>query len=131
MNLIQEIGFDNSFSFVYSQRPGTPAAELEDGTSEEEKKTRLAILQRRITQQAFDISAAMAGTVQRILVSGFSPKDPGKMQGRSENNRLVHFSTVDARLIGKFADIVITETSPNSLHGELVASELDSDFDLH
>ncbi|MCZ2720544.1 tRNA (N6-isopentenyl adenosine(37)-C2)-methylthiotransferase MiaB [Marinomonas sp. 15G1-11] len=130
MNLIQEIGFDNSFSFVYSPRPGTPAAELEDDTTEELKKQRLAILQRRIIQQAFDISANMMGTVQRILVSGFSPKDPGRMQGRSENNRLVNFPTVDARLIGKFADILITQTSPNSLHGELVNSELEDDFDL-
>ena len=94
------------------------------------KKQRLAILQRRIIQQAFDISANMMGSVQRILVSGFSPKDPGRMQGRSENNRLVNFPTVDARLIGKFADILITQTSPNSLHGELVNSELEDDFDL-
>lgn len=130
MNLIQEIGFDNSFSFIYSPRPGTPASELQDDTSEEVKKQRLAILQRRIIQQAFDISANMMGSVQRILVSGFSPKDPGRMQGRSENNRLVNFPTVDARLIGKFADILITQTSPNSLHGELVNSELEDDFDL-
>ncbi|WP_191602997.1 tRNA (N6-isopentenyl adenosine(37)-C2)-methylthiotransferase MiaB [Marinomonas algicola] len=130
MNLIQEIGFDNSFSFIYSPRPGTPASELADDTTEELKKQRLAILQRRIIQQAFDISANMMGSVQRILVSGFSPKDPGRMQGRSENNRLVNFPTVDARLIGKFADILITQTSPNSLHGELVNSELEDDFDL-
>jgi len=130
MGLIQEIGFDNSFSFVYSQRPGTPAAELEDNTTEELKKQRLAILQRRIIQHAFDISANMLGSVQRILVSGFSPKDPGRMQGRSENNRLVNFPTVDPRLVGKFADVLITQTSPNSLHGELVNSELEADFDL-
>ncbi len=130
MNLIQEIGFDNSFSFVYSQRPGTPAAELEDDTTEELKKQRLAILQRRIIQHAFDISANMLGSVERILVSGFSPKDPGKMQGRSENNRLVNFPTVDPQLVGKFADVLITQTSPNSLHGELVNSELEADFDL-
>ena len=131
MNLIQEIGFDNSFSFVYSARPGTPAAELADETSEETKKQRLAILQRRVIQQAFDISLAMAGSVQRILVSGYSPRDPGKMQGRSENNRIVNFATVDSKLIGKFADIVITDTSPNSLMGELISSELDSDFVLN
>lgn len=131
MNLIQTIGFDNSFSFVYSQRPGTPAAEMEDDTPEEIKKQRLAILQRRIIQQAFDISLNMSGTVQRVLVSGYSPKDPGKMQGRSENNRLVNFSAIDTRLIGKFVDVIITDTSPNSLVGELISSELDADFRLH
>lgn len=131
MNLIQEIGFDHSFSFVYSQRPGTPAANLEDTTPEEVKKERLAILQRRIVQQAYDISLSMVGQIERILVSGYSPRDPGKMQGRTENNRIVNFPATNAMLIGKFADVVITEAYPNSLLGELVSSELDIDFVLH
>ncbi|TPE47604.1 tRNA (N6-isopentenyl adenosine(37)-C2)-methylthiotransferase MiaB [Maribrevibacterium harenarium] len=130
MNLIQEIGFDHSFSFVYSQRPGTPAAQLDDDTPEEVKKQRLAILQRRISQQAFDISLSMVGNIERILVSGYSPRDPGQMQGRTENNRIVNFSATDAALIGKFADVVITDAYSNSLLGELVASELESDFQL-
>ncbi|TBR43210.1 tRNA (N6-isopentenyl adenosine(37)-C2)-methylthiotransferase MiaB [Marinomonas agarivorans] len=130
MNLIQEIGFDHSFSFVYSQRPGTPAAELEDDTPEELKKQRLAILQRRINQQSYDISQAMIGSTQRILVTGYSPRDPGKMQGRTENNRIVNFPAIDARLIGKFADVIITDAFPNSLLGELISSELESSYSL-
>lgn len=128
MNLIQEIGFDHSFSFVYSQRPGTPAAELDDDTPEEVKKQRLSILQRRIVQQAFDISLSMVGNTERILVSGYSPRDPGQMQGRTENNRIVNFRAIDPQLIGKFADVVITEALPNSLLGELVSSELENTF---
>ncbi|RDL43906.1 tRNA (N6-isopentenyl adenosine(37)-C2)-methylthiotransferase MiaB [Marinomonas piezotolerans] len=130
MNLIQEIGFDHSFSFVYSQRPGTPAAQLDDTTPEEVKKERLAILQRRIVQQAYDISLSMVGNIERILVSGYSPRDPGKLQGRTENNRIVNFQADDPQLIGKFADVVITDAYPNSLLGELAGSELDSDFEL-
>jgi tRNA-2-methylthio-N6-dimethylallyladenosine synthase len=130
MNLIQEIGFDHSFSFVYSQRPGTPASNLEDDTPEDVKKERLAILQRRISQQAYDISLSMVGEVQRILISGYSPRDPGQLQGRTENNRIVNFRAFDPQLIGKFADVVITDAYPNSLLGELVGSELDSDFVL-
>lgn len=130
MNLIQEIGFDHSFSFVYSQRPGTPAAELEDDTPEETKKQRLAILQRRINQQSYDISQAMIGTTQRILVTGYSPRDPGRMQGRTENNRIVNFPAIEAQLIGKFADVIITDAYPNSLLGELISSELESNYSL-
>ncbi len=125
MNLIHQIGFDNSFSFVYSQRPGTPASDLPDDTDEATKKQRLALLQRRITSQAMDISQAMVGTTQRVLVSGYSKKDPGMMQGRSENNRAVNFSAGDPNLIGHFADIHITHAFPNSLKGDIVASELD------
>lgn len=131
MNLIQEIGFDHSFSFIYSQRPGTPASDLEDDTPEDTKKERLNILQRRIIQQAYDISQAMIGTTQRILVSGYSPRDPGKMQGRTENNRIVNFPAIDVQLIGKFADVIITDAYPNSLLGELISSELESDFAVH
>ena len=125
MNLIHEIGFDNSFSFIYSPRPGTPAAELPDATDDETKKQRLQILQRRIVSQAMDISMAMVGTEQRILVSGFSKKDPGKLQGRTENNRVVNFQCDDPDLIGRFATVRILEAYPNSLAGELLHSELD------
>lgn len=125
MNLIHQIGFDNSFSFIYSPRPGTPAAELPDDTDEETKKKRLQILQRRITSQAMEISSAMVGSEQRILVSGFSKRDPGKLQGRTENNRVVNFQCSDPDLIGRFAVVRILEAYPNSLAGELVSSELD------
>lgn len=130
MNLIQEIGFDHSFSFIYSQRPGTPASDLEDNISEDVKKQRLAILQRRIKQHAYDYSQAMIGTTQRILVSGYSPRDPGQMQGRTENNRIVNFSAVEPQLVGKFADVIITNAYPNSLLGEMISSELELEFEL-
>jgi tRNA-2-methylthio-N6-dimethylallyladenosine synthase len=130
MNLIQEIGFDHSFSFIYSQRPGTPASNLEDDTPDDVKKERLSILQRRISQQAYDISLSMVGEVKRILISGYSPRDPGQLQGRTENNRIVNFRAFDPQLIGKFADVVITDAYPNSLLGELINSELDTDFVL-
>ena len=94
------------------------------------KKERLSILQRRISQQAYDISLSMVGEIQRILISGYSPRDPGQLQGRTENNRIVNFRAFDPQLIGKFADVVITDAYPNSLLGELVSSELDSDFVL-
>ncbi len=128
MNLIQEIGFDNSFSFIYSARPGTPAAELPDDTPEETKKLRLSILQQRISTQALRISQGMLNTTQRILVSGYSPKDPGMLQGRTENNRVVNFRSDNPDLIGRFADIRILEAFPNTLRGELSASELDQNF---
>ncbi|KZZ09648.1 tRNA (N6-isopentenyl adenosine(37)-C2)-methylthiotransferase MiaB, partial [Oleiphilus sp. HI0078] len=91
MKLINDVGFDASFSFIYSARPGTPAADLPDETSEEVKKQRLQILQQRILQQAQDISRKMVGNTERILVTGFSKKDPGELQGRTENNRVVNF----------------------------------------
>ncbi len=124
MKLITDIGFDTSFSFIYSARPGTPAADLEDDTPEEVKKQRLAILQQRINQHAQDISRKMVGTQQRILVTGFSKKDPGELQGRTENNRVVNFKAWqdrrDAELIGRFVDVTITEALPNSLRGERI-----------
>lgn len=119
MKLIEDIGFDVSFSFVYSARPGTPAAELPDATDEATKKKRLQILQTRINQQAQDISRKMVGTQQRILVSGPSKKDPGQLQGRTENNRVVNFRCDDRSLIGGFTDVTILEALPNSLRGEL------------
>jgi tRNA-2-methylthio-N6-dimethylallyladenosine synthase len=131
MDLIQEIGFDHSFSFIYSQRPGTPASDLEDVLSEDDKKQRLAILQRRIKQHAYDYSQAMIGSTQRILVSGYSPRDPGQMQGRTENNRIVNFSAAEPQLVGKFADVIITNAYPNSLLGEMISSELELGFELN
>lgn len=119
MNLINDIGFDHSFSFVYSPRPGTPAAELPDDTPEAVKKERLNILQSRIQQQALAISRAMVGTRQRILVEGVSRKDPGELCGRTENNRVVNFKSTDIDLIGEFVDVEINEALPNSLRGHL------------
>jgi len=120
MNLIHEIGFDHSFSFVYSARPGTPAADLPDATDEATKKQRLSILQQRIIVQTQAISDAMVDSEQRILVSGFSKKDPGKLQGRTENNRVVNFPADDPELIGQFVDVRIVQAFPNSLAGALL-----------
>ena len=120
MKLIDDIGFDASFSFIYSARPGTPASDLPDSTDEETKKSRLHILQARINQQAQAISRQMVGTRQRILVTGPSRKDPGQLQGRTENNRVVNFSAADHGLIGKFVDVNVGEALPNSLRGALI-----------
>lgn len=121
MKLIEDIGFDLSFSFIYSARPGTPASDLPDDTPEDEKKRRLALLQHRINQQAQEISRRMVGSTQRILVDGISRKDPGQLQGRTENNRVVNFRHDDDDMIGKFVDVVIEEALPNSLRGSFVA----------
>ena len=117
MNLISDIGFDQSFSFIYSARPGTPAAELPDNTPVEVKKQRLSLLQQRINQQAMTISRRMVGTCERILVSGVSRKDPGQLQGRTENNRVVNFSCSDHTRIGEFCTVNIDQALPNSLRG--------------
>ena len=119
MKLIEEVGFDTSFSFIYSARPGTPAAELADDTPEDVKKKRLHILQSRISQQAQAISRRMVGSKQRILVTGVSKKDPGQLAGRTENNRVVNFSCLDHDLIGNFATVAVIEALPNSLRGVL------------
>ena len=119
MKLIEEIGFDTSFSFIYSARPGTPAAELVDEVPESVKKQRLHILQARIAQQAQQISEAMVGTTQRILVTGYAKRDPGQLSGRTENNRVVNFSSQDIELIGEFAEVEITAAYTNSLLGRL------------
>ena len=121
MKLVEDIGFDSSFSFVYSARPGTPAAELPDETDEETKKQRLQILQNRIIQQAQLISRRMVGSSQKILVTGVSKKDPGQLQGRTENNRVVNFSSADTSLVGQFVLVDIMEALPNSLRGMLRA----------
>ena len=119
MQLIEDVGFDHSFSFIYSARPGTPAADLPDDVPMAVKKARLARLQERINQMAADISQSMVDTVQRILVEGRSRKDPSQLRGRTENNRVVNFDG-DASLIGEFVDVRIREALPNSLRGDLV-----------
>ncbi|PIE42858.1 MAG: tRNA (N6-isopentenyl adenosine(37)-C2)-methylthiotransferase MiaB [Gammaproteobacteria bacterium] len=123
MKLIDAIGFDMSFSFVYSARPGTPAADLPDDTDNETKKHRLRILQNRINQNAQSISRKMVGSQQRILVTGYSKKDPGQYQGRTENNRVVNFNVDDPNLIGHFVDVAIVQALPNSLRGERVDNQ--------
>ena len=120
MELIDAIGFDLSFSFIYSARPGTPAADLEDGVPQEEKKRRLGLLQHRINQNAQQISRQMVGSTQCILVDGISKKDPGQLQGRTENNRVVNFRHDDDELIGQFVEVFIEDALPNSLRGEFV-----------
>ena len=122
MNLIADIGFDQSFSFVYSARPGTPAAAFADETSMQEKKHRLAVLQARINQQAMQISQAMVGTLQTVLVEKPSKKSNRQMSGRTENMRWVNFDA-DSSCIGQFVDVVITEALPNSLRGRLTVSQ--------
>jgi tRNA-2-methylthio-N6-dimethylallyladenosine synthase len=119
LDLIDEVGFDNAFSFVYSPRPGTPAAAFPDDVSAEVKSHRLAILQRRLREQAEAISRAMVGTVQTVLVEGPSRKDPRQLCGRTENNRVVNF-TAGRGLIGHMAEVRIREALPNSLRGEVI-----------
>ena len=121
MRLIEEIGFDQSFSFIYSARPGTPAADLPDDTPMSIKKERLVVLQARLAGQAMRISESMVGEVQRILVTGLSRKDPGQLQGRTENNRVVNFASSNHALIGGFTDVEIGEALPNSLRGRLIS----------
>jgi len=120
MALIEEIGFDHSFSFIYSARPGTPAAAFPDDVPHSVKQQRLAELQKRIIEMAAVISGSMVGSVQRVLVERVSKKDSAQLAGRTENNRWVNF-TAEPEMIGQFVDVRITEALPNSLRGELVA----------
>jgi len=122
MDLIEAVGFDQSFSFIYSQRPGTPAADMPDEVPVSEKKTRLARLQKRINEMAAGISNAMVGNIERILVEKVSRKSNEQVSGRTENNRVVNFDGARS-LIGRFVDVRITEALPNSLRGELVSVE--------
>jgi tRNA-2-methylthio-N6-dimethylallyladenosine synthase len=126
MKLIEDVGFDSSFSFIYSPRPGTPALELEDSTPAEVKSARLSRLQKRIDEQAQVISQAMVGSVQRVLVEGTSKKDAHELAGRTDNNRIVNFAggfANSARLINTFVDVRITSALPHSLRGEIVIRE--------
>ncbi len=119
MRLIDEVGFDVSFSFVYSPRPGTPAAELPDDTPPEVKSARLARLQARIEELERQVNRAMLGTVQRVLVEGVSKKDANELAGRTDNNRVVNFCGATA-LIGQFVEVEITQVVRHTLRGELV-----------
>jgi len=118
MNLIAEIEFDHSFSFIYSRRPGTPASSFNDDVPLETKKERLSILQARINTMAMEISRGMVGKTKRILIEGFSKKNVNELRGKTENNRTVNFVGPKS-LIGEFADVLITKALPNSLRAEL------------
>lgn len=118
MRLIEEVGFDSSFSFIYSPRPGTPAASIEDNTPADVKLARLQRLQSVIDAQARQISATMVGTRQRVLVDDHARKDVRELSGRTDNNRVVNFAGPDA-LIGRFVDLVITQALPHSLRGRV------------
>jgi tRNA-2-methylthio-N6-dimethylallyladenosine synthase len=118
MKLVEDVGFDSSFSFIYSARPGTPAIDLADTTPLAVKQERLQRLQARIEEQAQAISRAMVGTMQRILVEGFAKKDERELRGRTDNNRVVNF-VGHPRLIGLFVDVLITSAQPHSLRGEI------------
>ncbi len=122
MKLIDDVGFDGSFSFIYSARPGTPAADLADDTPQDVKLARLARLQKRIDEQAQAVSQSMVGSVQRILVEGHARKDAAELAGRTDNNRVVNFPG-PARLINQFIDVRITSALPHSLRGEVVIRE--------
>ncbi|AWL11487.1 tRNA-2-methylthio-N(6)-dimethylallyladenosine synthase [Saliniradius amylolyticus] len=124
MDLIQAVDYDLSFSFIYSARPGTPAADLPDDVSEETKKQRLYLLQQRLNQQAQRIARNMLDTEQRILVEGPSKKNPMELSGRTENNRVVNFEG-SPDMIGEFVDVRITDVFSNSLRGEVLRREAD------
>jgi tRNA-2-methylthio-N6-dimethylallyladenosine synthase len=120
MKLIDDVGFDHSFSFIYSARPGTPAAALPDNTALAVKKQRLARLQQDISSRAEQYSRAMVGTIQRVLVEGASRKSENQISGRTENNRVANLDG-SFELIGSFVDVKITAAFPNSLQGEIIA----------
>ena len=122
MKLIDEVGFDASFSFIFSPRPGTPAADMADDTPAEVKTARLMRLQKRIEELAFTVSESMVGTVQRVLVEGVSKKHEHELAGRTDNNRIVNFAGAP-RLINTFAEVRITAALPHSLRGEVVTHE--------
>lgn len=118
--LIEEVGFDFSYSFVFSARPGTPAAQFADELDLDAKEARLQILKQRLNAQTQAISAGMVGSVQRVLAEGVSKKNPLHLTGRTENNRVLNFAA-HPRLIGQFVEVLVTESLPNSLRGRLVA----------
>ena len=118
LKLIRDVGFDQSFSFIYSRRPGTPAADLEDNTTKEQKLERLYRLQALINEHAAAISAGMVGSVQRVLAERPSRRDPNELMGRTENNRIINFPA-PAHLIGHMVDVKVTQTNTNTLKGEL------------
>ena len=119
MSLIEEIGFDVSFSFIYSARPGTPAATMEDAVPRALKQERLQVLQKHIQSYADGISRKMVGSRQQILVEGASRKSKSQLSGRTENNRVVNFDHHGIDMVGQFVQVQITEARPNSLAGVL------------
>src|SRR6202167_3520289 len=126
VDLIAEVGFDQSFSFIYSRRPGTPAAALPDEVPHEVKQRRLEILQQRLNQQARAISQRMVGSRQRVLIERPAKRNPRQLAGRTDNNRWVNFdgpADDPMSLINRFADVIITEAMPNSLRGRLIAAD--------
>jgi len=124
MKLIERVNYDHSFSFIYSQRPGTPAELLEDNVPMDVKKARLAHLQKTILASASEISQGMIGSVQSVLVEGPSRKDPAQYSGRTENNRVVNFDGNES-MVGHFVDVLITEALPNSLRGDMQSEGFD------
>jgi tRNA-2-methylthio-N6-dimethylallyladenosine synthase len=127
MKLVEDVKFDGSFSFIYSRRPGTPAASLHDDIPYEVKLERLQRLQRLLEDQTRAASRSMEGSRQRVLVDGVSRKDPNELAGRTDNNRVVNFAAKgenSARLIGQFIDIDITKALPHSLRGEVASAEV-------
>ena len=122
MRLVEDIGFDASFSFVYSKRPGTPAADLSDDTPTELKLERLQALQAALNANVVRISESMVGTVQRVLVEGPSRRDRSELMGRTENNRIVNFAGAE-RLVGRMVDLCVTQALPHSLRGEVLVRE--------
>ncbi|MGL4995023.1 MAG: tRNA (N6-isopentenyl adenosine(37)-C2)-methylthiotransferase MiaB [Deefgea sp.] len=123
MKLIEDVGFDTSYSFVYSRRPGTPAADLPDDVPEEVKLARLQRMQKRLEQQAEAINLAMVGSVQRVMVERFAKKDKTELAGRTDNNRIVNFEG-NPRLMNQFVHVKITDAFPRSLRGEIVTQEI-------
>ncbi len=126
LDLIRDVGFDQSFSFIYSRRPGTPAADLADNTTKEQKLARLHRLQAQVNAQAAAISASMVGGIERVLAEKPSKRDPNELMGRTENNRIVNFPA-PARLIGQMVDVRILQTNTNTLRGEVVGSGSDAE----
>ena len=118
LDIVEKVGFDESFSFIYSPRPNTPAAEMEDNVSKDIKKERLTILQHKLNELSSRISRKMVGSLERCLVLGVSKKNPGELQARTENNRVVNFAT-EANVIGKFVNLEIVDQLTNSLRGKL------------
>ena len=117
LDLVSQVGFDDSYSFIYSPRPNTTAKDLEDNVSPDEKKNRLQTLQNSLKKSAFGISRRMVGKLEKCLVTGLSKKDPGELQARTENNRVVNFNSEGKNLVGEFHILKIVEAMPNSLRG--------------
>ena len=117
LDLVKRVGFDESYSFIYSPRPNTTAKDLEDNVSLDEKKKRLETLQNSLKKCSFSISRKMVGTIERCLTTGVSKKDPGELQARTENNKVVNFNSDGQDLVGQFINLKIVEAMPNSLRG--------------